>query len=908
MISMLTLALLLAAWNAAPPAIAPVNLRCEYLANPLGIDVRQPRLSWALESARRGERQTAYHVLVSSDPRLLTDGRADLWDSGKVASNESVQVTYSGRALAARTRCWWKVRVWDRDGVASDWSKPAFWSIGLLAPADWHGQWIGAQDVPVDQVQNPAILLRKEFSISRTPARATAYVSGLGYFELYVNGKRIGDHVLDPAFTNYNKSVTYVTHDVSGAFRDGRNAIGVILGNGWYHPPTPDLFGFEKAPWKAQPKLLLEIEVEYPDGKHETIVSDAAWKWSTGPLVFNCIRAGETWDARLEKKGWEAPGYEDSSWKPAAILPAPAGRLVAQKMPPLRITETVKPVQLSEPKPGVYLFDFGVNLTGWARIEASGEPGQKIRLDYNELLLPDGALETQNSHSHTYGRYQSGELILDNSGRGAFEPRFTYHGFRYVQVTGLARRPALGSMVAHGVHTDWASAGEFACSNEKINLLQKALRRTLSNSCHSIPGEEPTREKMGWTQDGLNTMESAIYNYDAAAVYTKYLRDMIEAQEDNGSVPPIVPTNGWGLTKPGGAPHAFSDPWWGGTMPYVAWKLYEYYGDRRVLEDAYEPMRRWAEYLRGTAADNLVNWSLGDWLEVKGGGHARRTPVIETSTAGYFYCVNAVSRAAALLGKTEDAAKYARLADQIRESYDRHFFHPATGEYAKNSQTSLALSLWLDMVPDGKRDLALQQLIENIHQWKDHTSAGFVGIMPELHGLVDWGYSDLAYKIATQEDSPGWWQMIADGTSTLGESLEDLHDASRHHPFGACIGAWYFRALAGIRTDPQGPGFKRIVIKPELVGDLTWVRAAYDSMYGRIASAWKRTGQEFELQVTVPANTSARVYVPARSAEAVTEGGKPAAASEGVTFAGMQAGRAVYEVGSGAYTFRSKLP
>lgn len=887
--------------------IRPVQLRCEYLTDPLGIDVPLPRLSWVLESSERGQYQRAYHVLVSSEPALLAAGKGDLWDSGKVESDQSIQVVYGERPLPSRMRCWWKVRVWDKDGAGSVWSAPAQWSMGLLDAADWSGQWIGAKETPDSQEQNPAILLRRELTLSASPAHVTAYISGLGYSELYVNGKKIGDHVLDPAFTNYDKSVTYVAYDLSGAFQVGRNAIGVMLGNGWYHSPTPDLFGFEKAPWKAKPKLLLNIDIEYPGGKRETIASDNTWKCSTGPIVFNCIRAGEIWDARLEKKGWNLPKFDDSSWSQAETAAAPAGRLVAQKMAPMRVTETVRPLKLTEPKPGVYIFDFGLNLTGWARIVVSAEPGRKIRLDYNEMLLPDGTLNTKYSHSHTYGRFQTDEFILGDSGKGVFEPRFTYHGFRYVQVTGLTRKPALESVIALGVHTDWKSQGEFTCSNQKINLLQKAARRTLNNSCHSIPGEEATREKMGWTQDGLNVMESAVYNFDATAVYTKYLHDMIDAQEENGHVPPIVPTNGWGLTKPGGAPPDYSDPWWGGTLPYVAWKLYEYYGDRRALEEAYEPMRRWAEYLRGTARNNLVDWWLGDWQEAGSNGRPKRTTIIETSTAGYFYCVRAVARAAALLGKTGDAGKYDELAQGIRESYNRSFFHPESGEYARDSQTSMALSLWLGLVPEDKRELVLTRLVENIHAWRDHTSAGFVGIMPEMFGLVDWGHSDLAYRLATQEDHPGWWQMIADGNSTLGEALDKL-DGSRHHPFGSCIGAWYYRAIAGIRADSGSPGFKRIEIKPELMGDLRWARAAYDSMHGRIASAWSRAGNQVRFDITIPVNTSAMVYIPARTAESVTEQHKPAAQSPGVEFLRMETNRAIFRVGSGAYSFVSTAP
>ncbi len=887
-------------------ALRPVALRCEYLVNPLGIDNPQPRLQWLLESkpGGRGKKQTAYQILVAASDATLCAGQGDLWDSGKTASNQSVQVPYGGKRLESRLRCSWKVRVWDEKGKPSAWSEPAHWSMGLMDPGDWHGGWIGSD---IGQDDPHAVYLRRAMSLSKRPTRATAYISGLGYYELYLNGKRVGDHVLDPGFTDYDKRVLYVTYDVTGQLLAGANALGLVLGNGWYHPITPDLFGFEKAPWRQPPRLLINIDLDYADGIRETIASDASWKWSTGPLVFNCIRAGETYDAGLEMPQWNEPNYRDHLWNPAVPLPAPKGRLSAQMEPPIRVTEIRKPVKLSEPKPGVYLFDLGVNLTGWVRFEATGEPRHKITLEYNEVLNPDGTLDMKNSHSHTYGRYQTDELILNRQGKGAFEPRFTYHGFRYVQVTGLDRKPALASLEARGVHTDWESAGEFSCSNPKINDLDKALRRTLSNSAHSMPGEEPTREKMGWTQDGLNTMEAAVYNFGAAPVYTKYLFDMIEAQEANGHIPPIVPTNGWGRTKPDGSPPDFSDPWWGGTLPYVAWKMYEYYGDRRALEEAYEPMKRWVDYLTRNSKDGLVDWWLGDWLEIGAEGRPKRTPIIQTSTAGYYFCAMAVVRAAELLGKADDVQKYRQLAEQIKTSFNRHFFDPQTGLYAPDSQTSQVLPLYLDMVPEGKRGLVLGRLIENIHQHKDHMTTGFVGVMPMLNSLPDWGYEDLGYTVAMQEDAPGFLQMIADGSSTVGESLEsitgsDTGGSSRHHPFGACIGSFLFREIAGLRTDPSRPGFEKIIIRP-VFGNLAWARAKYYSIRGPIASDWKLEANRFDLRVKIPPNTTATVYLPAKGSDMITESGKPLAQAAGVKFLRIEGNHTLVAIESGEYSF-----
>ncbi len=847
------------------------NLRCEYQVNPLGIDILQPRLSWLLTSSRQAEQQTAYRLLVASSPQLLARNRGDLWDSGKVRSSQSTLVPYAGRDLRPLTHYWWKVRVWNRTGQPSPWSLTAFWSMGPLAPAAWQAEWIsGSAPAPA------ALYLRREVTLHRPPARATAYIAGLGYHQLSVNGTPISDHVLDPAFTDYDKRVLYVTHDVTTAFRRGPNAIGVVLGNGWFNLPTPDLFGFEKAPWKSAPRLLLRIDLEFAGGQHRTLVSNRDWKTSTGPLTFNCIRGGETIDASLDNPGWNRPGYDDRAWRPATPAAAPAGRLAAQMLPPMRIVASLAPVRISEPKAGIYLADFGRNITGWVRFQASGQPGARITLDFNEQLLADGSLNTRHSSSHTYGRYQSGQLILDRTGHGIFEPRFTYHGFRYVQLSGLSAPPAPESIIARHVHTGWQPAGEFACSDPRINAVQKAVVLTLNNSCHSIPGEEATREKMGWTQDGLNTMESAVYNFDAAAVYTKYLHDMIDAQEPNGHVPPIIPTNGWGRTGHPGKD--FSDPWWGGTLPYVAEKLYEYYGDRRVLQEAYRPMQRWVDYLASAAHDNLIDWWLGDWLEPGSKGRPRRTPIIQTSTAGYYYSVMATARTAAILGKPEDARRYLALAARINHAFNRRFLNPATGLYAPDSQTSQVLPLWLGMVPEAQRPLVLRRLLDNIHAWNNHVSTGFVGIMPLLHGLTDWGHGELAFTLATQPGPPGFYQMIADGNSTLNESL-DGKAGSRHHPFGTCVGAWYYRALAGIRPDPSSPGFEHVIIKPEFVSGLTWARATYNSIRGTITSSWKREGGRLTLQVTIPVNTRATVHLP----------------------------DAVHQVESGRYTFTLRL-
>jgi alpha-L-rhamnosidase len=881
--------------------LIPAGLRCEYLTDPLGIDAVRPRLSWTLaarETAARGLKQAAYRILVASSAAKLQANHPDVWDSGKVKSDGSNQVEYSGKPLHSRTQCWWKVRVWDQTGSPSPWSKPARWSIGLLQASDWSGHWISGS---TGSAETEAVYLRRVADLPRLPSRATAYICGLGYYEFYVNSDRVGDHVLDPGFTDYNKRVLYVTYDVTRLMRRGKNVVSVILGNGWYHPVTPDLFGFENAPWREPPKLLVNIDLEYRDGSHQVIASDSSWKWSHGPVTFNCVRGGITYDARLEKPGWNETGYEAAGWLPARETAAPKGQLRAQMQPPIRVTETVSPVKLTEPRANIYVFDLGVNLTGWARFEAHGQPGQKITLKYDLVLNPDGTVNMKYCHSHTYGRFQTDELILDQHGRGVLEPRFTYHGVRYVQVEGLNYTPALSSLTARNAHTDWQPAGEFSCSDPMINRMQRAIQRTLSECAHSMPGEEPTREKMGWTQDGQNTMEAAIYNFQAAPVYTNYLFDMIDAQQSNGSVPPIVPTDGWGDTGPTGAPARFSDPWWGGTLPYVALKLHDYYGDRRALEEAYAPMKRWVAYLSSTAKDDLIDWGIGDWLDLGSTGWPKRTPVVQTSTAGYYYCVMAVVRAARLLGKAGDAAEYEQLARNIKASFNSHFFDSRTGFYAKDSQTAQVLPLWLDMVPVGKKAVVLQRLIENIHQHDDHMTTGFIGVMPMLRGLADWGYQPLAYKIAMQKDMPGFLWMVERGNTTMYESVDNLYGTDLH-PFGACIGSFLFREIAGIRPHPLAAGFRKIIIRP-VPGNLTWAKAKYEAICGPVSTEWRREAHRFTLRVSIPPNATAVVFLPATSPEAITESGRPVREARHVKLLRVLGNKSIVAIGSGAYDF-----
>ncbi len=905
----------------AEAAVCATNLRCEYLVNPLGVDVAKPRLSWILESDRRGERQTAYRVLIASSAAMLANDQADLWDSGRVESDATIHVAYAGKPLPSRTQCFWKVQVWDRNGTPSPWSEPAFWAMGLLDPVDWQAQWIGAIGdrkepteaerigLDAEKSSNPpyaATLLRKGFVLANPPVRATLYTSGLGYCEVTINGRRASDRVLDPNFTDYTKRVSYTTDDVSGLLKAGQNAVGVVLGAGWYDTPAADVWKFHLAPWIAPPKLLLRLEVEYADGASDAFVTDATWKVSTGPIVFNSIRGGETYDARREKPGWDEAPYDDSSWSQAVVLPTPLGRLVSQRCPPIRVVESIRPVAFTEPKPGVFVFDFGVNIAGWAKINASGPAGQIVSLEYNEMLNGDGTVNMQHMADFTPGRFQTNRFVLKGEGIESFEPRFTYHGFRYVQVTGLSEKPTLDTLLGRWVHTDVRPAGEFSCSNPLLNTIHQMNIRTQLNNLHGIPTDCPQREKIGWTCDGCITMDEAICNFEMAAFYSKWHRDMLDAQDDNGHAACIVPSPGWGRSLPDGSPGILSDPWWGGAIVRLPWQLYRHYGDRRILEEGYPAMCRYLDYVEQHSADHITWAQEGDWLEVGSGGASQRTPPPLAGTAAYCMYAQIVAQVATILNKPDDARKYAELAESVRESFHRHFFNDATGRYADDSQTAAALALSFGIPSEEIRPIVAEQFLKNIENERNgHISSGIVGTFFVFSTLMDLGRDDLAYRMVTQKDFPGWGHMVEAGATTIWESWNGA--GSHNHPALGCIDAWFYQALGGIRPNPEVPGFKTMILRPAIVGDLTWAKAQYDSIHGTIRSEWTRDNGHFRLHVRIPPNTTATVYVPTDRPDSVLEGATPAISAAGVTGRRVEGKAVVFSVDSGDYVFQSEL-
>jgi len=712
---------------------APTSLLCEYVANPLGIDVTLPRFFWVLTHLGRGQLQSAYQVLVASNQATL-DGETGDRDSGKVVSGESVNVPYAGTLLESRKMYYWKVRVWDKDGKVSPWSKTATFEMGLLKPDDWKGKWIKGGN-----------LLRRKFSIDKDIARARVYVSGLGYYELRINADKVGDSILDPGWTDYKKRVFYSVYDVSKYLEKGENAIGIMLGNGRY----------VKAYGYGSPKTIFQLNIEFTDGTSESVVTNESWKTAQGPIFADDIYNGETYDARLERLGWDTPLCDDSNWSSVTVVDAPEGKLLSQaSFPPIKVVKILQPKKITNPKPNVYVYDFGQNFTGWVRLRVRGPRSTQVQLRYAELLDENGMINTTPNR----GAKATDTYILKGEGEEIYEPRFTYHGFRYVEVTGFPGTPTLESLEGGVVHSAVEPVGGFTCSNSLINKIhQNVLWGQLSNLM-SIPTDCPQRdERMGWMGDAQLVVEEAIYNFDMGGFYTKWIEDISDSQKEDGSVPDVVPPY-WSIYP--------TDPAWGTACIVIPWYLYQYYGDKQILKKNYSPMKKWIDFLSSKTVDYIVSYSkYGDWCPP---GHIKAvdTPGELTSTWYYYYDTLTLCTIARILGNHEDAEKYAQLSDKIKEAFNKKFLKD--DHYGTGSQTCNILPLFLDMVPEDRKKTVLKNLIGDIViTHSNHLNTGIVGTRYILDVLTQCGQANLAYKLVTQTTYPGWGYMIREGATTL---------------------------------------------------------------------------------------------------------------------------------------------
>jgi alpha-L-rhamnosidase len=880
-----------------------VGLTCAARVAPAAVDSATPLLGWRVESAARGWRQSAYQIRVASDAAALARGAADLWDSGRVAGEQSLQIVYAGKPLTSRQRVFWSVRVWDAAGQASPWSAPAEWTTGVLTNSEWQARWIGA---PSSQPVAGAPLFRMEIRISKPVRRATARLASLGWGQIFINGRKVGDDVLGAPFSDLNRRILYVTRDVTPLLQTGENAIGLTVGNGLHSPVVP----FGGRPDKVvvpggegrgyhmrfgrfgPPAVLMELEVQYVDGTSVFYGTGSQWKTSPGPITFNDLWRGETQDRRLHPEGWNSPGFEGSKWWDAVEIKAPTGVLEPSIVPPIHRREVMKPDHV-----GGNTAVFEATGAGWPRLVVEGKPGQKIRLAGvvgDRFKLPPL------------------EFIL-RGGRETLEPSFQFNSSpRKLVVEGLERPLEKDDVVYQLVSTDLKSAGSFECSDPFFNDLHKALLRTHSNYVFGHP-MDPTREKQAWTQDAQNMMDSAVYLTDVETLYRNWWRDMRANQTEDGYLGAIVPVAGIQT-------HDWNCPWWSGMIIWLPWRHYLYYGDVSFLREAYPAMKSYLGFLETRAAegvganggalrglpnpgkdeaatrDGLLAWGTGDWQGLA------RPPVTLTSTAAWYHYADITSKTASLLGLANEAATYQSTAEQIRERFNRKFLNQETGAYGSlSSQTAQVIPLALGLVPESHRKLTAARLADAVHAAKDHINTGFVGTPFLLQTLTETGNAELAAKVVGQRDFPGWGTLMNEGV--FKENWKGEH--ALMPSLGGPVGAWFYQTILGIRPDPSGPGFKRILIKPEPVGGLTWARGTYDSVRGKILSSWKSEGGRFHLHVEIPANTTATVSIPAQAAEGIREGGKILSEVSGVRLLRLVNGQAELAVSSGTYQFES---
>ena len=880
-----------------PSPVAPSRLRCEYLDNPLGLDDLHPRLSWIVGTApeARGTVQSAYQILVASALQSLDGDAADIWDSGKVSSDQNAHISYSGPRLLSRQRYYWKVRTWDGQDASSAFSASAFWEMGLLKSSDWIAQWIGGTDDDPSQ-SCPCPYLRKGFAIQGTITRARAYVSALGLYELSINGHRVGQDYFTPGWTDYDARIQYQTYDVTALLQSGENAVGAILGDGWFcgHMVSKD----RRNVWGHPPRLLAQLVIEYADGGLETIVTDASWTMRTGPILASDFYNGETYDARREMPGWDQPRFNDSDWAPARIYEPSPAILCASRSPMVRRIQELKPIAMTEPTPGAYVFDLGQNMVGWARLPVEGPAGTTVTLRFAEMLNPDGTIYTANLR----GARCTDQYTLKGGGREIYEPHFTFHGFRYVELTGYPGRPAPDALTGIVLHSDTPPTGTFECSNPMLNQLQHNIIWGQKGNFLEVPTDCPQRdERLGWTGDAQVFIRTACFNADVAAFFSKWITDLTDAQSPEGVFPMVVP-NLFKKQVDGGAA-------WADAGIICPWTLYLCYGDKRILDQHYAAMARYLDAVG--KLDPTKRHCFGDWLNLND-----ETARDLIAVAFHAHGAQLMGNIAEALGRKRDTARYRKLFKQIKARFNKEFV-TLTGRLVSGSQTAYVLALHFDLLPDRLRDSAIERLVQRIHQCKDHLSTGFVGTPYLLPVLAQTGHLDLAYKLLLNEDFPSWGYPIKHGATTMWERWDGWrHDKGfqdpamnsfNHYAYGA-VGDWMYRTITGIDLDPSQSGYRHILIHPRPAGGLTSAKASLDTLQGTIECDWSIDNNTFTLNVTIPANAKATIRFAAPSLEAVTETGQPVAAAPGISNCHLSDTQFTCETAAGRYRFTTPAP
>jgi len=845
---------LLSSKSYSQQAFHPAKMETEYLANPIGIDAPKPRFSWQMSDKRQAAAQTAYRILVGTDSAALVKEQATVWNTGWQQSPASL-VTYGGEPLKPFTKYFWTVAIADQQHKKSAASSIASFETGMMTMKNWKGSWIS--DVS-DVNLKPAPYFRKTFEQHKKIKSARAYIAAAGLYELSINGKKIGNHRMDPMYTRFDRRTLYVTYDVTSNLRDGKNAIGVLLGNGWYNHQSTAVWDFHKANWRARPTFCLDLRITYEDGTVETITSGKGWKTSLSPVIFNSIYTAEHYDARLEQPGWNTAGFDDTKWKNVYYRSAPSANIVAQAMHPIRNVEEISSKAIKKFNDTTYVFDLGRNIAGVSQITIDGPAGTIVKLKHGERLYPTGHIDMSNIDAHyrptdNTDPFQTDILILSGKGKQTFMPHFNYKGFQYVEVTSSAPvKLQKENLVGYFMHSDVPVTGSVASSNPTIDKIWSATNNSYLSNLFGYPTDCPQREKNGWTGDAQIAIETGLYSFDGITVYEKWMADHRDEQQPNGVLPSIIPTDGWGYEWGNG-------PDWTSTIAIIPWNIYLFYGDQKLLADCYPNIKLYVDHIDELYPTGTTTWGLGDWVPVKS-----KSPVELTSTCYYYADAVILAKAAKLLGKDDDFNKYTALAEKIKQAFNAKFLNAATGIYGSGVQTELSVPLFWGLVPEEMKSKVAENLAKRVEADGFHLDVGLLGQKAILNALTENGYAEVAYKLAAQKTYPSWGWWIENGATTLYENwnIQAESDISLNHIMFGEIGAWIYKGLGGIRPDAAKPGFKNVIMEPHFVTGMDHFEAKHISPYGEITSSWKREGKGMSYTVTIPANSTATVKLP----------------------------------------------
>jgi alpha-L-rhamnosidase len=886
------------------------NLKVEYLINPLGIDETKPRLSWVLESLKRNKKQSAYRILVASTKEKLNKNIGDLWDSGKTCSELSSHIVYNGKTLESRLKCFWKVCVWDELDNKTAFSEDAFWTMGLLAKSDWKARWIGGNEnkpVITESFKNrvpgpPPPMFRNTFAVENKISSAIAYVTARGVYELYFNGKKVSNNIFAPGWTDYNVRYQYQTYDVTALLEKGKNTVGAIVGDGWY---SGYLGWLEKRDYYgAHNGLLLQLELTFDDGSKQEIITDQSWLTTTGPILTSDMHQGEVYDARKEIKNWNTNDCEKSNWETVQILQNTDVSLDAQPNEPMLVTDYLPTHTITEPEKGVFVFDIGQNIAGWAKLKVKGEAGTKITMRFAERLQPDGNIYITNLR-----RAKATDVYILSGGKEeVYEPHFTFHGFQYVEVTGLSVQPDKSTITGCVVHSAMRSTGKFECSHPRVNKLWLNQVWGHRGNFISVPTDCPQRdERLGWMGDAQIFARTSAYNMDVAPFFTKWMIDINDAQSKEGAFADFSPRVNDEQNR------VFEGvAGWGDAGVIIPWTMYLMYGDTRVIKNHYEAMVNWLDYIHKDNPNflrkNRLNNNYGDWLSIKA-----NTPKDLLATAYWAYDADLLSKMAKVIGKEKDAAKFSELFQKIKTAFQKEYITP-NGRIQGDTQTGYVLALYMNLFPENLRTNAVEFLIEDIKEKGWHLSTGFIGVRHLNLILSQMGFNQVGYQLLLQDTFPSWFYPIKNGATTIWERWDGWTEEKgfqdpgmnsfNHYSLGS-IGEWLYSHVAGINCDPEQPGFKHIIIRPYPGKGLDFANAEYNSIHGKIKSDWKLDGNQLKLNVTIPANTKATVFLPSDKDSPISESGKRIEDVDGVELVKRTSQVAVLTIGSGSYSFQT---